>query len=113
MQLTFTNDFPLSRTDEVVDHLLKPRLWIPHENYPDYSVWLERVHAQLRAHEKRAMVALEHGRVVATVLYQRHKEHVDTLEIKNVAVEPEQRGRYIASFLLRNAELEGDRKSVV
>lgn len=31
----------------------------------------------------------------------------EALEVKNITVRPDQRGRHIASFLLRNAEIEG------
>lgn len=40
-------------------------------------------------------------------MYQRHKKYADALEIKNVTVHPDVRGRHVASFLLRNAEIEG------
>jgi ribosomal protein S18 acetylase RimI-like enzyme len=110
MQVLMTNELPISRTDEVVEHLLKPRLWIPHADYPDYSLWIDRVHEQLRKETKRSMVALEGGRVVGVVLYQQHRSLSQTLEIKNISVRPEKAGRYIASFLLRNAEIEGARE---
>jgi ribosomal protein S18 acetylase RimI-like enzyme len=44
------------------------------------------------------------------VIYQRHKKYKDTLEIKNMTVRPDMRGRYVASFLMRNAEIEGQRE---
>lgn len=93
----------------MVDHLRGPRLWVPREDYPDFDQWLEKVWRQLRSEEKRALLALVGGRVAAAVVYQRHAEDPGVLEVKNVSVRPDQRGRLVASFLLRNAEVEGVR----
>lgn len=41
------------------------------------------------------------------MVYQRHKAVPSALEIKNITVRPDMRGRFIAGFLLRNAEIEG------
>ena len=107
MQVLMTNEFKLSKIDEIVDYLSKPRLWVPKLDYPDYSNWMNQVHAQIRNESKRAMTAIEDGRIIGTVLYQKHKILQDTLEIKNISISPEKKGRHIASFLLRNAEIEG------
>ncbi len=106
VDFTFTSDAG-NRTDELVDYLRGPRLWIPHEHYPDFDDWLERVHVQLKSEEKRALVALSHHSVVGAVIYQKHKTVPGSLEIKNLTVRPDMRGRFIASFLFRNAEVEG------
>jgi ribosomal protein S18 acetylase RimI-like enzyme len=98
------------RADEVIDFLAGPRLFIPRADYPDFDAWAQRAHGQLKAQSKRAMVALERCAVIGVVLYQRHKTLAGTLEVKNVTVRPDRRGRYLASFLLRNAELEGARE---
>jgi len=107
MELTFTSDGVGGRADEVVDYLRGPRLWIPHDDYPDFAHWAERVHAQLKSEEKRALVALSRRAVVGAVIYQRHRTVPGALEIKNITVRPDMRGRFIAGFLLRNAEVEG------
>lgn len=107
MELLFTSERTQSRADELVDYLRGPRLWIPRADYPDFDDWSEKVHAQLKAEHKRALLALSHGAVVGAVIYQRHVTEPMTLEIKNVTVRPDMRGRYIARFLLRNAEIEG------
>ena len=38
------------------------------------------------------------------------RQYLDALEIKNLTVRPDKRGRHIASFLMRNAEIEGVRE---
>jgi ribosomal protein S18 acetylase RimI-like enzyme len=106
VEFTFTSDEG-KRADEIVDYLRGPRLWIPKLDYPDFDRWAEAVHAQLKTEAKRAMVALASGVVVGAVIYQRHRTVKHALEIKNLTVRPDMRGRFIASFLLRNAEIEG------
>ena len=107
MEITFTSDAAPARADELVDYLRGPRLWIPQLDYPDFDRWADKVHAQLKTQEKRALVALSARAVVGAVVYQRHKAVPSALEIKNITVRPDMRGRFIAGFLLRNAEIEG------
>ncbi|WKZ28694.1 MAG: GNAT family N-acetyltransferase [Patescibacteria group bacterium] len=107
MDIRFTNELHPSRHDELVDYLRGPRLGMPKRHYPDYDDWLGRVHAELGKQQKRAIVALDGGNVVGAVVYQRHKQQSDVLEIRNVTVRPDMRGRYVASFLVRNLEIEG------
>jgi len=107
MEFTFTSDVAASRADEIVDYLRGPRLWVPSIDYPDFERWATKVHQQLKSECKRALVALSYGGVVGAVIYQRHEVEADALEIRNITVRPDVRGRYVARFLLRNAEIEG------
>jgi len=107
MNFVFTNEYKASRLDEIVTYLIGPRLWIPQTDYPDFLGWADRAHGELRTESKRAMLAFSHGDIVGVTIYQRHKKYRDALEIKNLTVRPDMRGRYIASFLLRNTEREG------
>lgn len=109
MLFTFTSDETCKRADEIVDYLQGPRLWIPPLDYPDFDRWVAKTHAQLKSEEKRALIALSYGNVVGAIVYQKHQSDPEALEIKNVTVRPDLQGRYVASFLLRNAELEGCR----
>lgn len=109
MEVTFTTERTWARADEIVDYLRGPRLWIPQADYPDFDDWASKVHVQLKSEEKRAVVAFVAGRVAGAIIYQRHRKQADALEIKNVTVRPDVQGRYFASFLLRNAEVEGAR----
>jgi len=107
VEITFTTERIPTRADALVDYMRGPRLWIPRLDYPDFDAWSEKVHAQLKSEEKRAIVALARGDLVGAVVYQRHKAEPDALEVKNITVRPDHRGRYVARFLLRNAEVEG------
>jgi GNAT superfamily N-acetyltransferase len=107
MEIIFTSDATVSRADEIVSYLLGPRLWVARSDYPDFEGWVQKVHGQLKSESKRALVALVRGQVAGAVIYQRHLSDTRALEIKNISVRPDQQGRHIASFLLRNAEIEG------
>jgi ribosomal protein S18 acetylase RimI-like enzyme len=110
MEFLFTSDGMDRRADEILNYLRGPRLWIPHEDYPDFDGWLQKVHSQLKDETKRALVALSRGNVIGAVIYQRHMAEPTALEIKNITVRPDMRGRHIASFLVRNVEVEGARE---
>ncbi len=107
MDFKFTNDYPFSRLDEIVSYLLGPRLWIPSTDYPDFLDWADRTWLELKKENKRAIITLSYNGIVGITVYQRHKKYADALEIKNLTVRPDYRGRYIASFLLKNTEIEG------
>lgn len=107
MDFRFTTEYPASRLDEIVSYLMGPRLWIPQNDYPDFLDWAERTHKELKRENKRAMLALAGKEIAGITVYQRHKKDADALEIKNITVRPDVRGRFIASFLLRNTEIEG------
>lgn len=109
MEVLFTSDRTVRMADEIVDYLLGPRLWIPRVDYPDFGDWVQKVHGQLKREEKRALVGIASGRVVGAVVYQRHLAVHGALEVKNITVRPDVQGRHVASFLLRNAEVEGAR----
>ena len=106
-EFLFTSERSWQKADEIVDYLRGPRLWVPRVDYPDLDAWIEKVHAQLKSEAKRALVAFQGGQVVGAVVYQRHVDAPEVLEVKNITVRPDMRGRHIASFLLRNAEIEG------
>lgn len=110
MDYTFTNEYPISRLDEIIAYLLGPRLWIPHTHYPDFDEWAERAYQEIKKEKKRAIIALSQDQIVGVIVYQQHKKFPESLEFKNLTVRPDQRDRYIASFLGRNAEIEGSKE---
>lgn len=101
----FSNNHTPSAINGAMGLLEAPRLWVPETDYPDYRYWLQKVEGQL-GHEKRAMMAYWGKQPVGIVMYQRHETEPGTVEIKNISVSPEARGRHVASFALRNAEIE-------
>ena len=110
MDFRFTNEYPVSRLDEAVSFLSGPRLWIPNNDYPDFLDWAQKTHNELKSDAKRAIIALSRNNIIGVIIYQRHKKDKSALELKNLTVRPDARGRYIASFLLKNAEVEGTRE---
>lgn len=102
----FVGEPQMQDIGNIIGILEKPRLWVPRTDYPDYFDWLQKVETELQAERKRAIVAYSGHEPVGAVLYQRHKTRHAAVEIKNLSVSPDVRGRHVGSFLLRNAEVE-------
>lgn len=103
----FTNDLSQHEIDGVVGLLRSPRLWIPTEaDYPAHPEWVDKTVAQLESETKRALLAQHDGVPVGVAIFQRHPERSEILEIRNLSVAPEDQGRFVGSFLLRNTEIE-------
>lgn len=105
-EFSFTNEYSASQREGALDVIRRPRLWIPETDYPDYFEWTEKVEGQLLMGEKRSMVASCGLSSIGAIIYQRHTDIPNTIELKNISVQPDQRGRYVGSFLLRNVEIE-------
>ena len=86
--------------------LLGPRLMISRQDYPGHEEWVSKAYAEVKNEQKRAIVAWDGQVPVGLVIYQRHKVDNRAVEIKNLTVDPRYGNRYLASFLLRNAERE-------
>jgi ribosomal protein S18 acetylase RimI-like enzyme len=107
-EFRITNEHRPNEVGNVIDVLRRPRLWIPTgEDYPDHETWLQKTEAQIGDNRKRALLAYHNAEPVGTVVYQRHEDHPDVLEVRNISIAPESQGRYLGSFLLRNTEIEG------
>jgi ribosomal protein S18 acetylase RimI-like enzyme len=103
----FTNEHGPRGNNDVMQLLRRPRLWIPsHKDYPDFTEWLDKTEARLATNETRAMIGYVGSRPSGVIVYRPHDTLEDTVQIKNISISPENRGRYIGSFLLRNVELE-------
>lgn len=106
----FSNETPIFRLDEIVEYLTGPRLFIPKTDYPNILDWSQKVYSELKTDLKRVMVAYYGREIVGVTVYQKHRTDDSALEIKNLTVRPDMRGRHVASFLLRNSEVEGARE---
>lgn len=104
MNLSFTTDIDVRKT---VEFLAGPRLWVSKSDYPDFMCWLDKVNVELDSGTKQGVFCYAGGSIVGAVIYQRHKTLPEFLELKNLTVLPEVGRRFVASFLLRNAEVEG------
>lgn len=82
----------------------EPRLWIPtEEDYPSHSQWLGKVEAGLSSGERHALFATIGGQTVGAVV-SRQGEVPNTVDIRNISISPDVKGRYFGAFLLRNSE---------
>jgi len=107
-EFRITNEHSPSEVGNVIDVLRRPRIWIPTQvDYPDHQVWLDKTEAQIASGKKRAFLAYNGIEPIGSVVYQRHEQQPDVLEIRSISVVPESNGRYVGSFILRNTEIEG------
>ena len=106
-EFRFNNDHTSAEVADIVDVLRQPRLWIPTEkDYPNHGSWLDKTEDLIISGKKRAMAAYMGKDAVGTVIYQRDPNQSHSLEIRNISVSADARGRYVGGFLLRNAEIE-------
>jgi ribosomal protein S18 acetylase RimI-like enzyme len=96
----FTDRYRGRNIDNVASLLIQPRLWIPTGDYPAHMEWREKALAQLASGEKRVILCTWGKDPVGSVVYQRHPKDQAIAEIRNLSVEPQARGRHVASFLL-------------
>lgn len=109
-EFRFTNEHTSSQIADITDLLRKPRLWVPTErDYPNHNDWLGKTEAQLQSNTKRAMVARMGRETIGAIVYQRDPHLNSQLEIRNISVSPDARGRYAGAFMLRNTEIEAVR----
>lgn len=73
--------------------------------YPRYDEWVQKAEAELFSGYKKAALAYSEGILVGDILWQPHKQFPRVRELKNVRVSKVNR-RYIAEFLVRQAECE-------
>jgi ribosomal protein S18 acetylase RimI-like enzyme len=106
----FDNEHSATQVANIVDVLRQPRLWIPTEkDYPNHGEWLDKTEALIASGKKRAMAAYMGNQAIGAVIYQQSVESPSVVEIRNISVSPDGRGRHIGSFLLRNVEIEAAR----
>ncbi len=105
MNIRFTDEMNSARAAKVIDVLCAPRLWIPtQQDYgAGHGVWLEKVEEELAAGKRYALHA-QMGRRSAGVIIWRPSAQPRTVDIRNISVSPEVRGRYFGPFMLRNVE---------
>jgi ribosomal protein S18 acetylase RimI-like enzyme len=74
--------------------------------YNQYNHWINRICIpELNAGYKQGYIVNTNNIIIATLIFQTHKELSQTLELKNLRVDNRFRGRDIAHFLLKNAEV--------
>ncbi|MFH1307764.1 MAG: hypothetical protein ABIH72_02845 [archaeon] len=89
---------------QTVDFLARQDL-----QYPHYDEWVQKAESELHSGYKRAGLAYSNGILVGDIVWQLHKELPRVREMKNLRINPQARGRYLAQFLIRQAEVEDKR----
>jgi ribosomal protein S18 acetylase RimI-like enzyme len=106
LDFRITNELSPRNLDATANLLIQPRLWIPEGDYPAHTDWRDKALAEIAAEKKRAMLAYWGNEEVGSVVYQRDPIDPRRVEVRNISIEPKARGRYVASFLLRQVEAE-------
>ena len=99
LDIRFSNQPNGRNIDAASELLVRPRLWVPGGDYPAHAEWVDMTLAQIEEERKRAMVAYIGDEQVGVLVYQRHKTDPLKLEIKNLSIEPQARGRATAPRL--------------
>jgi len=106
LDFRFTNTPGGRNQDAIAELLIQPRLWIPSGDYPAHIDWREKALAQIVDEKKRAMIAYWGNEAVGGIVYQRDPADPTRVEVRNLSIERHARGRHVASFLLRQVEVE-------
>lgn len=75
-------------------------------SYLEYDAWIQRSEPELYMEYKRAILAFSDLVLVGDVVYQKHKQLPNSLEIKNLRVNEKIRRRDFAHFMLKQVEAE-------
>jgi hypothetical protein len=99
-------DFYFKDIDNKSLKSLKNFLSLQDLGYIQYNKWIDKVCIpELDAGYKQGFIVSNNGIIVATLIFQPHKELLKTLELKNLRVDNKFSRRDIAHFLLKNAEV--------
>ncbi len=81
--------------------------------YPRYDDWVEYVCIpEIDTGTKKAVVCWAEGTIVGNIIFQRHKQLPRTIELKNLRINPNMRGRGIAHFLVKQLETDARQQGI-
>ena len=104
---TFRTAASLKDYRAVIDFLSKQDL-----GYPGYQDWVQRAEAELLTGYKNVILGINGNRVVSDVMFQPHKQLGGrVIEVKNIRVDEQLRGRYFAGFMMRQLQTEVSEES--
>ncbi len=107
IDIRFNNEPTGRQFDDTIAILEQPRLWVPTEqDYPRHAEWLERTADEIHAGRKRALLAYAESSPMGVIIYRLGIEDRDSVEIRNISINPKVQGRLFGSFMLR--QVEGD-----
>jgi len=73
-------------------------------NYPNYDKWLKKAEFELKTGYKKAFYVTDLNNIIASIVFQPHKQDKKVLEIKNIRVSPNKQGKNIGEQLCENTE---------
>ena len=107
IEVRFSNDHSARQRSDVVAVLRQPRLWIPTaEDYPRHAEWLDKTESEVANGTKRAMLGYSDQQPVGAIVYRKHEDLNNVVEIRNISICPLVQGRLFGSFMLRQAEID-------
>lgn len=99
MNIHFTSDVS-GHIPALIDFLRRH----PHHfrlDYPDFDTWLDKAYTELAlGGNKKAILCVEGGVIIGSLIYQEHPNFKYTVEIKNLTVDADEQRTGIGSFLL-------------
>ncbi len=101
MRFEFTDIESVEELNQCIDFLYKQDL-----SYPNYRGWVPKCKAELVDGYKKGIITFFERRIVGDVIYQPHKKNPGFLEVKNLRVHPQIRGRYCPTFMLKQVVVE-------
>ena len=105
IEVRFTNEPTGRQFDDTLTVLSQPRLWIPTEHdYPRHTDWLDRTADELQRGHKRALLAYAESSPMGVIIYRPKQDDLETIEIRNISINPAVKGRLFGSLMLRQVE---------
>lgn len=107
MDARFTDEMNPAQAARVMDVLRAPRLWIPTEqDYGDttHKAWLAKVEQELVDGNRYALHAQMGTQSIGAVIWRPRASEPNVLDIRNISIHPDVKGRYFGAFMLRNVE---------
>jgi len=101
----FNINFRSIESEKDIHNLVKFILGQP-LSYNGYNDWVQRIINEFYCGYKQAILGLIDEVLVASLIYQNHKEFSRIRELKNLRVDPRVQGRCISQFMIRQAEME-------
>ena len=107
MNIRFTDEMNPRNAAGVIDVLRAPRLWIP--TVADYGArhgeWLGKVEHGLIDGTRHALHARVGRQSVGAIVYRPNESDLRIIDIRNISIHPDVKGRRFGTFMLRNIEM--------
>lgn len=107
MNFTITDEMDQKRAGEVADVLLGERLWIPTaDDYGEskHSLWVDKATQEIARGERFAILA-KYGSVPVGALVWRLGEEPGEIDLRNISIVPDMRGRHLGSFVMQQLSI--------